>query len=609
MKLRKYALLILILITPMIASRLTTNVVEASGIAVSVEPNEIYDTNMAPGTQFSVDITVDYIERLWGYQFWLSFNPAVLKGVSVENGPFLESYGGDVFVAHGAGFDNEVGELKIFGAFIYFEGVLPEHKLPIGGGVLATVTFEVVGYGGSPIKLGPETRLSNKTGGAQFGEEWCYGWWQLPPEPPDYGRWIPWEPWLNSLGHGRLENIPPLYVNPPEVKGVPPGKNFTIDISVTNMTGFHQWEFYLAWNATLLNATSVAEGAFLKDQPEGTLFMYEIKNDEGYARVNCTTTGEHPGVGGDGTIANVTFIVLDRGGSNLTLYNTSLIDDHDNPVDLRTADGYFFNLRFHNIAVTSVNFHPTMIEAGSEEQILINATVANAGDYNETGIDVTAYYDEYEIHTESDISLNAGAEVTLSFTWNTSGIALGKHIIVVTASTVAGEGLTTDNTKRGGEVIISGHNIAITEIWIPTSNVYVGHNVTIRVYVVNEGTGLETFDVTAYYDGEEIDTKTVASLGYLESRTLEFKWDTTGVELGQYVISANATVVAGEKEENRADNTLVREATVGIIPLQVRAWAAEVFVLPIIAVVIIVALWLFYRRRKAEEIPLYEQTR
>ena len=205
--------------------------------------------------------------------------------------------------------------------------------------------------------------------------------------------------------------------------------------------------------------------------------------------------------------------------------------------------------------------------------------------------------------------MNAGAEVTLSFTWNTSGIALGKHIIVVTASTVAGEGLTTDNTKRGGEVIISGHNIAITEIWIPTSNVYVGHNVTIRVYVVNEGTGLETFDVTAYYDGEEIDTKTVASLGYLESRTLEFKWDTTGVELGQYVISANATVVAGEKEENRADNTLVREATVGIIPLQVRAWAAEVFVLPIIAVVIIVALWLFYRRRKAEEIPLYEQTR
>jgi len=582
----------------MIVTSLTTNVAKASGIAVSVEPQDIYGTDMVPGTQFSVDITVDYIEKLWGYQFWLGFNPAVLHGVSVENGPFLGSFGGEVFVAEGAGFDNEVGELKIFGAFIYFEAVLPEHKLPIGGGVLATVTFEVVAYGSSPIKLGPETRLSNKTGGAMFDEEWCYGWWQLPMEPPHYGRWVPHEPWLNSLGHGAFDNRPPLYVNPSEVRGVPPDKNFTIDINVINMTAFYQWEFYLGWNATLLNATSVFEGDFLKGQPEGTLFAYEIHNDAGYVRVDCETAGEHPGVGGDGTVANVTFTVLDSGTCDLILYNTSILDSTGERIGERTVNGYFINLRSHNIALTSVEASPTEVEAGSGEPIFISVTVENTGNYNETDIDVTLYYGTSEIHTEQDMSLDAGAAVTFTFTWNTTDLNLGKSIISATASTVPEEGLITDNTRRGGEVVISGHDVAITAVSTPVSNVYQGHNATVRVSVKNEGTALETFNVTAYYDGNEIGTETVVNLGYLDSKIIAFTWDTTGVELGQYTISANATTVAGENVEDQENNRGVKEGTLGIIPLLVRAWATEVIVLPIIAAVVIGAIVLFYRIRK-----------
>jgi len=126
----------------------------SSGTTVSVDPPVIWDPAMGPGTLFTVDIVVDHVENLWGYQFGLSFNPKVIQGVSVENGPFLGSAGGTVSMYPGHGFDNTEGTLGLFGACLN-----PISSLPTGGGVLATVTFEVVGYGKSSIVLGDDTGL------------------------------------------------------------------------------------------------------------------------------------------------------------------------------------------------------------------------------------------------------------------------------------------------------------------------------------------------------------------------------------------------------------------------------------------------------------------
>jgi hypothetical protein len=126
---------------------------------VSVDAPVIWDPSMGPGTQFTVDLSVDYVKKLWAYQLTLSFNPDVLQGVSVENGPFLGSRGGTVVVVPGEGFDNEAGTLWLFGAYLD-----PIKRLPTGGGVLCTLTFEVAGYGSSPITLGVETGLVDSLG-------------------------------------------------------------------------------------------------------------------------------------------------------------------------------------------------------------------------------------------------------------------------------------------------------------------------------------------------------------------------------------------------------------------------------------------------------------
>jgi len=126
---------------------------------VSVDPPEILNATLGAGEQFTIDIIVDYVEKLSSYQFEMSFNPDVLHGVSVDNGPFLGSAGGDTILFPGKGFNNTEGTLSLFGVVLN----PPDQKNPTGGsaqfGPLATVTYEVVGVGSSNLTLGSETRL------------------------------------------------------------------------------------------------------------------------------------------------------------------------------------------------------------------------------------------------------------------------------------------------------------------------------------------------------------------------------------------------------------------------------------------------------------------
>ncbi len=98
------------------------------------------------------------------------------------------------------------------------------------------------------------------------------------------------------------------------------------------------------------------------------------------------------------------------------------------------------------------------------------------------------------------------------------------------------------------------HDVAITGVMPSSTSVTVGDSVIIDVTVENEGNFEETFDVTAFYDGNAINTMTGVSLNAGEIEVLPFTWDTTGVPLGTYTISASATIVTGE--EDTADNFL-----------------------------------------------------
>jgi len=119
------------------------------------------------GPRLELDICVDYVVDLWAFQFDLTFNPeALILGMFRETdtfklGPFLESAGGVGIPVPGAGWDNTIGRLSIATAYVAL--ALPVY-CPDGGGVLATVTFDVVGQGESEIRLGENTGLKDYTG-------------------------------------------------------------------------------------------------------------------------------------------------------------------------------------------------------------------------------------------------------------------------------------------------------------------------------------------------------------------------------------------------------------------------------------------------------------
>jgi len=133
----------------------------SSNTIVYVNPPNTFDPALTPDTQLSVDIVVENVQGLRGYQFEMSFNPEVLQGVSVEVGSFLGSAGGNVLELTGQGFDNEAGTLSLTGAMLSEKD--PAY-CPNGNGVLATVTFEVVGYGGSSLRFEPDTGLLDYNG-------------------------------------------------------------------------------------------------------------------------------------------------------------------------------------------------------------------------------------------------------------------------------------------------------------------------------------------------------------------------------------------------------------------------------------------------------------
>ena len=99
------------------------------------------------------------------------------------------------------------------------------------------------------------------------------------------------------------------------------------------------------------------------------------------------------------------------------------------------------------------------------------------------------------------------------------------------------------------------HDVAITSVTPSATEVYVGRIVNITVVAKNEGTAVETFSVTVYYNAISVGTQPVKDLLPDSETTLMFSWNTTDVTPANYTITAYATQVPGETETT--DNTLV----------------------------------------------------
>jgi hypothetical protein len=105
------------------------------------------------------------------------------------------------------------------------------------------------------------------------------------------------------------------------------GNSFTVNITVTGAVDLYAFQFDLDFDPTILQATSVTEGAFL---PSGgtTIFVPgTIDNTAGaVSSVADTLVGSIPGVNGNGDLVDIAFDAVGAGTSALTLANEIFLD-------------------------------------------------------------------------------------------------------------------------------------------------------------------------------------------------------------------------------------------------------------------------------------------
>ena len=107
------------------------------------------------------------------------------------------------------------------------------------------------------------------------------------------------------------------------------------------------------------------------------------------------------------------------------------------------------------------------------------------------------------------------------------------------------------------------HDLAVTDVTLDKALVAPGGIVGVNVTVTNEGDFIESFFdvfVEILYDGTPQPgvsplRATVPSLGYGNSKTITFTWDTTGLPEGAYTVIAKTSIVHDEIDVY--DNTLI----------------------------------------------------
>ena len=109
------------------------------------------------------------------------------------------------------------------------------------------------------------------------------------------------------------------------------GDTLSANVTIANVIDLYAWQFYLYYQSSVLNATSVVEGNFLKATGVDTVYITREFTDNynatyGRMFVECTRWGNVKGVDGSGTLATVTFKAVGAGPSVLHLDTVKLID-------------------------------------------------------------------------------------------------------------------------------------------------------------------------------------------------------------------------------------------------------------------------------------------
>jgi len=251
----------------------------------------------------------------------------------------------------------------------------------------------------------------------------------------------------------------------PQVTRVQAGETFEINISIAQVSDLAAWEFKLYYESSLLNATTIVEGPFLRSAgiTQFVVFNFTDSYNATHGRIwaACTLTGQGPGAGGNGILASITFNARAIGRANLQLRDTDLLDSKMPPdrISHATIDGTV-EIGGRDIAVIYLTASKTVVGQGFS--MFLNVTLENQGSITETfnvnlfaDIAVPPIGDEVLIGTLLVNNLLAREVRTTTYTFDNVDVAKGIYTISAVAEALPGETETIDNTFVDGTFRVS----------------------------------------------------------------------------------------------------------------------------------------------------------
>ena len=255
----------------------------------------IDETPVHVGNTFTLNLNVENVTDLAGWQCNIEFDPNVLEAVEVVEGDFLKEGDGKTFFLESE-IDNTAGRITKLGAARTSKGGVS------GTGKLLSVAFMAKVIGEAQVTLTSLKAGSSGISGA------------IPLSIPEIVITVEEQP--------ELIESDPTFSFSIDTTSVVIGDTFTLYLNANEITNLARWQCDIVFDPNVLEAVEVLEGDFLKEGDATTIFLKStIDNTAGKITGLGTVSLSNDGGSGTGRLLSVAFVAKAIGEAQVTLDN------------------------------------------------------------------------------------------------------------------------------------------------------------------------------------------------------------------------------------------------------------------------------------------------
>ena len=280
---------------PLVTVAQTDNIPDDNAAQNALLSFSIDETPVHVGNTFTLNLNVENVTDLAGWQCNIEFDPNVLEAVEVVEGDFLKEGDGKTFFLESE-IDNTAGRITKLGAARTSKGGVS------GTGKLLSVAFMAKVIGEAQVTL---TNL--KAGPSSIPGT-------IPLSIPEIVITVEEQP--------ELIESDPTFSFSIDTTSVVIGDTFTLYLNANEIINLARWQCDIVFDPNVLEAVEVLEGDFLKEGDATTIFLKStIDNTAGKITGLGTVSLSNDGGSGTGRLLSVAFVAKAIGEAQVTLDN------------------------------------------------------------------------------------------------------------------------------------------------------------------------------------------------------------------------------------------------------------------------------------------------